>query len=98
MSIFHVETSFFGLPKVQEPYNIIKKHPKNFCFHGGSNQPWLLFLINSKIILTLYCRYIVAAKDIKEGETIMEEEPAVRCPPYSTKPVCLGCYTFVQKG
>ena len=40
----------------------------------------------------------MAAKDIKEGETIMEEQPAVRCPPYSTKPVCLGCYTFVQKG
>jgi len=31
-------------------------------------------------------RYIVAAKDIKQGETIMEELPAVRCPPYSTKP------------
>ena len=39
----------------------------------------------------------MAAKDIKEGETIMEECPAVRCPPYTTKPICLGCYTFVEK-
>ena len=27
----------------------------------------------------------------------MEELPAVRCPPYTTKPICLGCYTFIDK-
>ena len=27
----------------------------------------------------------------------MEEFPAVRCPPYSTKPLCLGCYKFLDK-
>merc|ERR1711963_1306448 len=27
----------------------------------------------------------------------MEELPAVRVPPYTTKPLCLGCYTFVDK-
>ena len=54
--------------------------------------------LDSKSVFLVHFRYIVAAMDIKEGETIMEEEPAVRCPPYSTKPVCLGCYKFVQKG
>ena len=62
--------------------------------------PSYLFSSNKKkhLKLSVSFRYIVAAKDIKEGETIMEEQPALRSPPYSTKPVCLGCYTFVQKG
>ena len=45
-----------------------------------------------------FFRYVVAKKFIKKGQLIIEELPVVRCPPYSTKPICLGCYEYLDKG
>ena len=40
---------------------------------------------------------MLAARDITEGETILEEYAIVKCPPFYTKPICLGCYTLIGK-
>ena len=56
--------------------------------------------------MSLYClscffpsnfRFLSAARDIKAGEVILEEDFLTRCPPYSTLPICLGCYIFIDK-
>lgn len=40
-------------------------------------------------------RYLEAARNIKQGELILEELPLLRSPDYSSKPVCLGCYATI---
>ncbi len=37
-------------------------------------------------------RFVVAARDIKAGEVIIEEQPVTVGPKQFTVPVCLGCY------
>ena len=44
----------------------------------------------------IFCRYICATRDIKPGEVILEELPVNLSPGLSTKPVCLGCYKYVD--
>ena len=41
-------------------------------------------------------RHMVAARDIREGETIMRELPCSLGPGHFTPPVCLGCYRRVD--
>ena len=41
---------------------------------------------------------MVATRDLKQGEVIFEELPLVRAPPFSTHPVCLGCYEPLERG
>ena len=38
---------------------------------------------------------MTASRDIKAGELILEEKPFVKCPPYTTQPLCLGCYQLL---
>ena len=41
-------------------------------------------------------RFVVATRDIKAGEVIMEEPPITIGPKQYTAPVCLGCYVPVD--
>ncbi|XP_058064802.1 SET domain-containing protein SmydA-8 [Anopheles bellator] len=43
-------------------------------------------------------RYIVAAKDLKAGETILETDPLVVGPCAESDPVCLGCHSTFDPG
>lgn len=45
------------------------------------------------LIYFLFCRYLVAAKDLEEGDTILVEEPFVVGPKAFTYPLCLSCYS-----
>ena len=45
---------------------------------------------------SLFLRLVLAARDIKAGELILEEQPLARLPPFYTRPVCLGCYTLID--
>ena len=40
---------------------------------------------------------VLAARDLKAGETLLVEEPLARFPPFYTKPLCLGCYVFIDR-
>ena len=40
--------------------------------------------------------HLVANKNIKEGEVILQESPLVMGPAQQTVPVCLGCYVPVD--
>lgn len=40
-------------------------------------------------------RYLVATRDIKQGEIILEEIPLIKGPSQMTAPVCLGCYRLI---
>ena len=42
-------------------------------------------------------RYLKATRDIKKGELILEENSLIRGPAKPTLPVCLGCYTELDK-
>lgn len=42
-------------------------------------------------------RYLVAVRDVKAGEIIMQEKPLLVTPPKITLPVCLGCYSEFRK-
>ncbi len=41
-------------------------------------------------------RHMVASRDIKAGELIVQELPCSLGPGHFTAPVCLGCYKFVD--
>jgi len=41
-------------------------------------------------------RYMVATKDLAEGELILQESPMVIGPRQLTKPVCLGCHKVIK--
>ncbi|XP_035704567.1 SET domain-containing protein SmydA-8-like [Folsomia candida] len=38
-------------------------------------------------------RFLIAVRDVKPGEIIMQEKPLIITPPKITLPVCLGCYS-----
>ena len=59
----------------------------------------ILSTYSSIIILKIlkYFRLVLAARDLKAGETLLVEEPLARFPPFYTKPLCLGCYSFIDK-
>lgn len=40
-------------------------------------------------------RYLVATRDIKPGEVILQEIPLIKGPSQITAPVCLGCYRLI---
>jgi hypothetical protein len=42
------------------------------------------------------CRYPVASKDLKAGDTILEEKPLSWAPMLDTRPVCLTCLDNVS--
>ena len=43
-------------------------------------------------------RYVVATRDIKAGEIIIEESPVTLGPKQFTNAVCLGCHALVDGG
>ena len=43
-------------------------------------------------------RLVTASRDIKAGELIIEEKSLVKCPPYTTAPLCLGCFQYLSLG
>ena len=65
-----------------------KSHWKN---HKGECQAW-------KICESPELgRYLTAARNVKQGEIILQESALVVCPPRVTLPVCLGCYTEFEE-
>lgn len=53
----------------------------------------MLYLAQVKAnTLIISKRYIVAARDLRAGEKIIEELPLVIGPCADSDPICLGCY------
>lgn len=42
-------------------------------------------------------RHLIATRDIKVGEVILDEQPLVAGPSQVTPPVCLGCYRILTE-
>jgi hypothetical protein len=42
-------------------------------------------------------RHLIATRDLKVGEVILQEEPLVAGPSQVTPPVCLGCYSLLTE-
>jgi hypothetical protein len=42
-------------------------------------------------------RHLIATRDVKIGEVILQEEPLVAGPSQVTPPVCLGCYRLLTQ-
>ncbi|XP_042221391.1 SET domain-containing protein SmydA-8-like [Homarus americanus] len=40
-------------------------------------------------------RYLVATRDLKEGQLVMREKPLILGPQAESFPVCLGCHSFI---
>jgi len=41
-------------------------------------------------------RFLEAAKDLKAGELILEEDPLVVGPVEDSEPICIGCYASIE--
>jgi hypothetical protein len=65
-----------------------KEHQKNhWKIHKGECCAWKV-VENAEL-----GRHLVAVRDIKQGEIILQEKPLLVTPPKITLPVCLGCYS-----
>jgi hypothetical protein len=42
-------------------------------------------------------RHLIATRDLKVGEVILQEEPLVVGPSQVTPPLCLGCYSLLTE-
>ena len=67
-----------------------------FSFHGSlpTFSPAVVY-----VWCILYSRHMVASRDIKAGETIMEDSPLTYGPlsSSSVSPLCLGCYKSMSR-
>ena len=80
----------------QKSMYYVVKHGQGHDINEVLYDNFLIQHYNYTVILK-YFRLVLAARDLKAGETLLVEEPLARFPPFYTKPLCLGCYTFIDK-